>query len=464
MIIGIDRSECRRDDRSVGRCDGRNVPLDKLAAIRQTRPCTRCTRPTSTATATPELDRCVRADDRVEPRRRARRARWPAARRQSCEDVVPAIMAAATGATVTQCFDAAPARISYRDPTTSNATSDVAVLCRGTGTSLFRVTRASGTTVVERLATPATRSARCVQAMSPATESTTSCCSKATASLARRLSHNARRVTPRLPRAAEEVAMMRRIVIVLALADRASRTPRTSAAERYFRAGAKAYSAQNFQAAATNFDEAYKALPMPEIAFSAAQAFRRLYQVEPKPEYVRRAVELYKLISSEVKTGGRVGDAADNLAEMKRELDKLEAAGVHDARRRGRADATRHQCQRRRSGDAETGALREIGDVDRRSDDQGLTATIDGKQVEPFTLVDVDAERARHHRRGRRLLSGREEDRRGAKSIDARRHRAAAQAGQAHGQDRVRRAHPRRWPRDRDRAERTARGRRRAST
>ena len=65
-------------------------------------------------------------------------------------------------------------------------------------------------------------------------------------------------------------------------------------AEKYFRAGAKAYSAQNFQAAASNFDEAYKALPMPEIAFSAAQAFRKLYQVEPKPEYVRRAVELFE--------------------------------------------------------------------------------------------------------------------------------------------------------------------------
>src|SRR5262249_30636782 len=78
--------------------------------------------------------------------------------------------------------------------------------------------------------------------------------------------------------------------------------------QRYFRAGAKAYAAQSFAAAAADFEEAYKALPMPEIAFSAAQAYRRLYRVEPKPEYVKRAVELYRVYLDKVKTGGRVGD------------------------------------------------------------------------------------------------------------------------------------------------------------
>src|SRR6185503_11585022 len=54
-------------------------------------------------------------------------------------------------------------------------------------------------------------------------------------------------------------------------------------AERYFRAGARAYAAQSFAAAAAHFDEAYRAMPLPEIAFSAAQAYRRLYRIDPRP-------------------------------------------------------------------------------------------------------------------------------------------------------------------------------------
>lgn len=75
---------------------------------------------------------------------------------RSCEDVVPAILetAAMAGAAVTQCLDAAPARISYRDPASAaNASADLAVLCRGDGTSLFRVGRGADGTTVERLAT-----------------------------------------------------------------------------------------------------------------------------------------------------------------------------------------------------------------------------------------------------------------------------------------------------------------------
>lgn len=169
------------------------------------------------------------------------------------------------------------------------------------------------------------------------------------------------------------------------------RADNRATAERYFRAGAKAYAAQNFAAAATNFDEAYKALPMPEIAFSAAQAYRRLYQVDPKPQHVQRAVELYQAYLEKVKTGGRVGDAADNLAEMKRELDKLQAAGVNTAIQAPVAAVTRLGVNVSVPDQASTelGALREIGDATGDAL-QGLSATIDGAKVEPFALVEVE--------------------------------------------------------------------------
>ena len=116
--------------------------------------------------------------------------------------------------------------------------------------------------------------------------------------------------------------------LVVALVATAAHADPQAEAERYFRAGAKAYAAQNFQAAAADFDEAYKAMALPEIAFSAAQAYRRLYRVDPKPDYVRRSVELYRVYLDKVKTGGRVGDAADSLGEMERELDHLKRSAV----------------------------------------------------------------------------------------------------------------------------------------
>jgi hypothetical protein len=177
--------------------------------------------------------------------------------------------------------------------------------------------------------------------------------------------------------------MKRFLMLGLLLASTARADDRASA-ERYFRAGSQAYAAQNFSAAAADFDEAYKAMPLPEIAFSAAQAYRRLFRVDANPDYARRCVELYKLYLERVKTGGRVGDAADSLGEMEREMERANIKptaaaaavvelGVSITTPQGQGDTT----------------LREVGDA--TSDvTQGLQATLDGKPIEPFTLVDVE--------------------------------------------------------------------------
>jgi hypothetical protein len=166
------------------------------------------------------------------------------------------------------------------------------------------------------------------------------------------------------------------------------RTENRASGERYFRAGAKAYAAQNFAAAVANFEEAYKALPMPEIAFSAAQAYRRLYRVDPQPQYVRRAVELYRAYLDKVKTGGRVGDAGDNLGEMERELEKLESRGA-----KTRVAAVEHtrmgvNISIGDQGAADAVTLREIGEGT-GTELQGVTALLDGKPIEPYALIDV---------------------------------------------------------------------------
>ncbi len=158
-------------------------------------------------------------------------------------------------------------------------------------------------------------------------------------------------------------------------------------AKSYYQAGVKAYAAQSFSAAAADFDEAYKAVPVPEVAFSAAQAYRRLYRVDPKPEYIQRAVVLYKAYLDKVKTGGRVGDAADSLGELQRELDRLGltnktvAAPVVERTRLGVNIAIADR--------SDAAAMKEVGDATGELV-PGLAATIDGKPVEPFALVDVE--------------------------------------------------------------------------
>jgi hypothetical protein len=179
---------------------------------------------------------------------------------------------------------------------------------------------------------------------------------------------------------------VKRAIAILLVLSATAHAEDKAGAERYFRAGSAAYSAQDFAAAATDFDEAFKAMPLPEIAFSAAQAYRRLYAIDAKPEYIRRSVELYRVYVGQVKTGGRVGDAADSLAELERELVRLnikmtEAAPVVEHTRLGVSVTI--------AGQADAG-LHEVGDTG-TAIAAGLHATLDGKPIAPFALIDVDA-------------------------------------------------------------------------
>jgi len=158
------------------------------------------------------------------------------------------------------------------------------------------------------------------------------------------------------------------------------------AAERYFRAGEAAYRAQSFEAAATNFEQAYKALALPEIAFSAAQAYRRQYRIDGKASHVARAIELYRSYLDKVRTGGRVADAADALAEMQHELDKLIKQGVKVA-----PELAAEHTQLGVNvllGDEKATAMHEIEEGPAQAQ-QAVKITIDGKDIAPSTPMNV---------------------------------------------------------------------------
>ena len=178
-------------------------------------------------------------------------------------------------------------------------------------------------------------------------------------------------------------------ILVLVCAVAAAQPEDKKAAERYFRAGEKAYQAQNFEAAAKNFEEAYKQAALPEIAFSAAQAYRRQYRVDARPEYCARAVELYKLYLGKVKTGGRVADAADALVEMQHELDRLIKLGVKVAPELA-AEHTLLGVSPALGGKRHA-TMTELREVDEERDRAPeIVVTFDGKRVEPYALNQIE--------------------------------------------------------------------------
>ena len=149
-----------------------------------------------------------------------------------------------------------------------------------------------------------------------------------------------------------------------------------------------AYKGQDFAAAASDFEQAYKAFPLPEIAFSAAQAYRRQYQVDAKPSHVARAIELYRAYLDKIRTGGRVADAADGLADMQRELDRLIKAGIKVSAELA-AEHTQLGVNVILSDAATTSsAVHEVEDAPGLAT-PALKLTIDGAPIAPFTPANV---------------------------------------------------------------------------
>jgi len=123
------------------------------------------------------------------------------------------------------------------------------------------------------------------------------------------------------------------------------------------------------------------------LVLRLAQAYRRQYRVEPRLELARRAVELYRIYLDKVKRGGRVGDAADSLGEMQREVDKLTAAGAKAAAAAS-VDRTRLGISPQLTAETKGGDLHEIADLPETTETK-LVTLLDGKPVTPFEMVEV---------------------------------------------------------------------------
>lgn len=92
--------------------------------------------------------------------------------------------------------------------------------------------------------------------------------------------------------------------------------PELARAKEYFRAGAQAYAVGEFDAAVQAFEQAYALAPRPAVLFSIAQAERRQYFLDKKPEHLERAVEMYRRYLDEDPQASRKVDAVQALSEL----------------------------------------------------------------------------------------------------------------------------------------------------
>jgi PEGA domain len=140
-------------------------------------------------------------------------------------------------------------------------------------------------------------------------------------------------------------------------------------AARMFSAGEIAFKKADYASAAQSFEAAYKAFAAPEIAFSAAQAYRLGNSLlrRPRADYVKRSIELYEIYVGAVQQGGRVADAATHLQALRAIWRDLEADGAARA-----AQMTFDRTQ-----------LTVWAAVD------GAEVTIDGEDAAAYAYVDV---------------------------------------------------------------------------
>ncbi|WP_428267547.1 PEGA domain-containing protein [Haliangium sp.] len=108
--------------------------------------------------------------------------------------------------------------------------------------------------------------------------------------------------------------------------DAAGEGDQRAEAERLFRTGERAYHAGKYEMAVRAFEASYELLPAPQIAFSAAQAYRLQYFVDKQSPGLRRAVELYRIYLERLPEGGRREVAVTHLAELEPILMRLVAA------------------------------------------------------------------------------------------------------------------------------------------
>lgn len=113
-------------------------------------------------------------------------------------------------------------------------------------------------------------------------------------------------------------------ISILSAGSAFAQTADVDRAKTFFNAGARAYDAGDFGTAIEAFEAAEKLAPRPAILFSIAQAHRREYFLDGRPEHLRTAIQDYRGYVDATPPGqGRRADAAQALTDLVPIADKL---------------------------------------------------------------------------------------------------------------------------------------------
>jgi hypothetical protein len=121
------------------------------------------------------------------------------------------------------------------------------------------------------------------------------------------------------------------VAVLLAVSVAAAQNQDVEKAKLFFNAGAQAFEKGDYIGAIQAFERAQQIAPRPAILFSMAQAYRRQYYVDNKPEHLRAAVSAYREYIKQAPDGNRKGDAAQALTELGPAADRL-GGGTGDTR------------------------------------------------------------------------------------------------------------------------------------
>ncbi|MDI1436035.1 PEGA domain-containing protein [Polyangium sorediatum] len=94
-------------------------------------------------------------------------------------------------------------------------------------------------------------------------------------------------------------------------------------ARAYFETGAREYEKGNYANAVRAFEQAYALTTRPGLLFSIAQAYRKQYGNDGKPQNLRQAVDYYRRYLATDTTGKRRGEADAGIKDIEEILSRL---------------------------------------------------------------------------------------------------------------------------------------------
>lgn len=109
-------------------------------------------------------------------------------------------------------------------------------------------------------------------------------------------------------------------------ADEPTPTSDTAQAKVLFEAASRAYRKGQYEMAVAGFEEAYRLAPRPQVAFSAAQSYRKQFYIDGDRINLERAIALYQAYLIGDPDGRRRDHAAQHIASLSQVLLRLGSA------------------------------------------------------------------------------------------------------------------------------------------